>query len=250
VVQFLEGKLDELYTVLRGPRYAEALVEAKWPLWDHDYREALRLVQSAREAYAAAPAAEWEKRAAARFGGPNPGKELARRLAVVLDVLEKAARSQPAPAAPLAGPPLAADFGQSARARPAEAADVTEPPARPLGPGAFTKLLTAARQSGVVPRADAISMVRDHEFPAGHYRRSLEVLEGLYAELNTHAERWAAGLRREETLFRAGTLKMSPKDWLLRQRRAREQDEKIGRARRHFTRVIENLRALCLANPE
>jgi hypothetical protein len=250
VVRFLEGKLDELYSVLRGPRYAEALLEAKGRLWEHDYHQALRLVQSAREAYAAAPAKEWQRRAAARFRGKDPGEEISGLFARALDLLQTFARAQPPPETVAAGPPLAADFGRPATAdqpRPDEPEDL---PASRLDAAAFTLLLTAARQSGLVPRADAIVAVRDRDFRAGHYQRSLDVIEGLYTELTTDSERRSVELRREELQFKSGTLKMSPKEWMARQRRVRDQTQKIDRARRYFARVLDGLRALRAANPE
>ena len=59
-----------------------------------------------------------------------------------------------------------------------------------------------------------------------------------------------AELRREEMQYKSGTLKMSPKEWLLRQRRETEKTQKIDRARRQFTRVLDGLTVLRAAKPE
>ena len=55
--------------------------------------------------------------------------------------------------------------------------------------GAFTQLLTAAQQSGLVANTDAIIAARDREFRAGRYQRAFDVVEGLYIQLNTQAGR-------------------------------------------------------------
>jgi hypothetical protein len=110
--------------------------------------------------------------------------------------------------------------------------------------GVFTQLLTAAQQSGLVSNTDAIITARDREFRAGRYQRAFDVIEGLYVQLNAQATRRQADLRREELQYKAGTLKMSPKEWMLRQRRATEQTQNIERARRQFARVLDGLGVL------
>ena len=40
-----------------------------------------------------------------------------------------------------------------------------------LDSGSFTKLYTAAQQSGICPNADTIISVRDAEFPAKRYQK-------------------------------------------------------------------------------
>ena len=116
--------------------------------------------------------------------------------------------------------------------------------------GAFTQLLTAAQQSGLVANTDAIIAARDREFRAGRYQRAFDVVEGLYIQLNTQAARHQAELRRQEIQYKAGTLKMTPKEWMLRQRQATEQMQKIDRARRQFARVLDGLRVLMAARSE
>ena len=56
-------------------------------------------------------------------------------------------------------------------------------------------------------------------------------------------------LRRQEMQYKSGTLKMSPREWMLRQRQEMERTQKIDRARRQFTRVLDGLRVLQAAQP-
>ena len=109
---------------------------------------------------------------------------------------------------------------------------------------AFAQLITAVGQSGLDINADAIHSVRDREFRDGRYQRAFDVIEALYVQLNGQASRRRAELRREEMQYKSGTLKMSPKEWLLRQRRETEKTQKIDRARRQFTRVLDGLTVL------
>jgi hypothetical protein len=113
-----------------------------------------------------------------------------------------------------------------------------------LDGSAFTHLLNAAQQCGLVSNTDAIVSARDREFRAGRYQRAFDIIEGLYIQLNVQAARRQADLRREELQYKSGTLKMSPKEWMLRQRRATEQTQKIDRARRGFARVLDGLTVL------
>jgi hypothetical protein len=137
-------------------------------------------------------------------------------------------------------------------------ADVPECPAESQQPayvggldiGAFTHLLTAAQQSGLVLNTDALIAARDREFRAGRYQRAFDLVEGLYIQLNTQLARRQADLRRQEIQYKSGTLKMSPREWMARQRQATEQTQKIERARRQFARVLDGLRVLQAAKPE
>lgn len=257
-VPFFERKLDEMYQVLRGGRYANALIDAKTSIQEGNYREALRLVRGASEFHVRSPAKDWKKRAAQIFGAGDPSKEMQSRFSMVLNLLEKMSdaqqrepkaavaptvpRSRPAGGLPRdESPPLSRDIP----AAPPELIVATS-----LDVAAFTQLYTAAQQCGLVPNADAILSARDREFVHGHYQRALEMIEGLSSQLSAQATRRQQELRQEETQFRAGTLKMSPKQWFIRQRQAREQTQKIDRARRYFARVLDGLRVLRVANPE
>jgi hypothetical protein len=134
-------------------------------------------------------------------------------------------------------------------------------PAVPVGPPpqipvaaldmtAFAQLISAAQQTGFDLNVDAIHSVRDREFRDGRYQRAFDVIEGLYVQLSSHAAQRQAELRRQEIQYKSGALKMSPKEWLARQQRAREQSQKIDRARRQFTRVLDGLTVLRASNAE
>ena len=102
-------------------------------------------------------------------------------------------------------------------------------PATALDVAAFAQLITVAQQAGLGVNVDAIHSVRDREFRDGRYQRAFDLIEALYVQLNSHASQRQAELRREEMQYKSGTLKMSPKEWLLRQRRETEKTQKIDR---------------------
>lgn len=126
-------------------------------------------------------------------------------------------------------------------------ADVVAPPSPagiiPLDASAFAELIRAAQQSGLSLNTDAIRSALDHEYREGRYQRAFDVIEGVYLQLTSQAMRRQGDLRRQEIQYKSGTIKMSPKDWLLRQRQATEQTQKIERARRQFIRVLDGLAA-------
>ncbi len=119
-----------------------------------------------------------------------------------------------------------------------------------LDVGAFTQLLTAAQQCGLVANTDAIIDARDREFRLGRYQRAFDVIEGLYLQMNAQAARRQGDLRRQETQYKAGVLKMTPREWQLRQRQETERTQKIDRARRQFSRVLDGLRVAQASQPE
>jgi len=123
-------------------------------------------------------------------------------------------------------------------------------PATAVDASAFAQLITVAQQAGLGVNVDAIHSVRDREFRDGRYQRAFDLIEALYVQLNSHASQRQAELRREEMQYKSGTLKMSPKEWLLRQRRETEKTQKIDRARRQFTRVLDGLTVLRAAKPD
>jgi hypothetical protein len=123
-------------------------------------------------------------------------------------------------------------------------AETSLPPIPPLEAGALTHLFTAAQQSGLLANADAIIAVREREFRDGRYQKAFDVIEGLSQQLAAGAARRQGELRREELRYKSGALKMTPKEWLLRQRRATEQTQHIERARRQFARVLDGLNVL------
>jgi hypothetical protein len=114
--------------------------------------------------------------------------------------------------------------------------------------GSFTQLLTSAQQSEIVPNADQIAHVRDREFRTGKHQTAFEAIERLFVKFNLVAAQREQKLRREEIDYKSGVLKMSPKQWQLKKQRDMLQTQKIERARRHFTRVLDGLRVL-MASP-
>jgi hypothetical protein len=116
--------------------------------------------------------------------------------------------------------------------------------------GAFTQLLTAAQQSGLVVNAEAIINVRDRELRAGRYQKAFDTIEGIYMQVNAQIGKRQDALRQEELQYRSGALKMSPKDWLMRQQRERDKTQRIERARRQFARVLDGLTVLRAAQAE
>ncbi len=116
--------------------------------------------------------------------------------------------------------------------------------------GAFTQLLTSAQQCGLVANADAIITARDREFRLGRYQRAFDVIEGLYLQLNAQVARRQGEWRRLEMQYKSGVLKLTPREWQLKQRQELEQTQKVERARRQFSRLLDGLRVLRASQPE
>ncbi len=114
--------------------------------------------------------------------------------------------------------------------------------------GALTQLLSAAQQCGLSVNADAIIEVRDRDLRAGRYQKAFDTIERIYMQVTAQIARRQEELRRQETQFRSGALKMSPKQWLLHQRQETEKTQRIERARRHFARVLDGLTLLRASN--
>jgi hypothetical protein len=108
----------------------------------------------------------------------------------------------------------------------------------------FSQLVMAIQQAGLSLNVDAIHSVGDREFRDGRFQRAFDVIEGVYLQMNAQVGRRQAELRREETQYKSGALKLAPKEWLLRQRRETEKTQKIERARRHCARILDGLNAL------
>jgi hypothetical protein len=134
-------------------------------------------------------------------------------------------------------------------------------PAVPVGPPVqsnvggldmttFSQLIAAIHQSGLSLNVDAIHSVCDREFRDGRYQRAFDVIEGIYLQMNSQVQRRQGELRQEELRYKSGALKMTPKEWLLRQRRETDKTQKIERARRHCARILDGLNSLRAANPE
>jgi len=110
--------------------------------------------------------------------------------------------------------------------------------------GTFTQLLTSAQQCGLPVNLDLIIAVRDREFPAKQYQKAFNTLAGLAVSLNSQAAKRIEDLRHFEIQFRSGVIKMSPKEWMIKQRRDREQTQRVERACRQFSLVLDGLNAL------
>jgi hypothetical protein len=228
-------RLLQLSRLLKTTPYADLLTEAITHVEGGDYRKALQFVQSARDGCSRLPSPV----AAGGIGAALSAEQLSARFNEVALPLEALAAGQ----ASENENPLHSD-------EPPAAHRGNEPVVLGVEPGAFTLLLTAAQQCGLVPNADAIVGVRDRDYPAGRYQRALDTIEALAVQLNTQAARRAAELRHEEIRYKAGALKMSPKQWMLKIRRDAEQTQRIDRARRHFAHVLDSLRALRAASSD
>jgi len=113
-----------------------------------------------------------------------------------------------------------------------------------INKGSFTQLQMVAQATGLLPNADAIGFIRDHEFRIRKYREAFDRIEGLYIHLRTAADQRLQRLRQEEMNYKSGVLKMSPKEWLTKQQRDTAQTQGILRALRYFTKLLDGLRIL------
>jgi hypothetical protein len=118
-----------------------------------------------------------------------------------------------------------------------------------INKGALTQLQMAAQSTGLLPNSDAIGFIRDHEFRLKKYQECFDRIEGLFVHLRTAADQRMQRLRQEEINYRSGYLKMSPKEWLMKQQRDTSQTQGILRTLRYFTKVLDGLRIL-QSNPQ
>ena len=58
--------------------------------------------------------------------------------------------------------------------------------------GSFSQLQTAAQLTGLLPNADAIGFVRDHEFRTGKYQAAFDRIEAIFMHIRTAAEQRGA----------------------------------------------------------
>ena len=127
-------------------------------------------------------------------------------------------------------------------AAPQESSEVRpQPSIPPVDKMAFAQLSNAVRQTGLPIGADAVTAVRDNEFHARRFQKAFDAIEVLYMRLGGEAARRQADLLREEMQYKSGALRMSPKEWMLRQRRETEKTQRIEHARRLFTRILDGL---------
>lgn len=263
-VPFLERKLDELFEALKDARYSKSLLEAKACLRARDYSKALQLIEATRQLCTPAVANNGRKPAATPRGA-RPARASSVQVLSGLDTVLRLLKPlgdwherQPKPAEIGSSPPVASALASKPLTEQSSQEQSIEEPVDSrrqystlvLERGVFSQLLTAAQQCGLVPNADVIIAVRDREVPAERYQKAFEMIEGLYNQFSAQASRRIAELRQEEMRYKAGTLKMSMKEWLIRQRRVIEQNQKIERARRHFTRVLDALRVIRTSDPD
>ena len=109
--------------------------------------------------------------------------------------------------------------------------------------GSFTQLQTAAQLTGLLPNADGIGFVRDHEFRSGKYQEAFERIDAFFMHLKSAAEGRQRTLRQEEHDYKSGILKMSPKQWMLKQQTDAALTQKIDRTLRYCTRILDGLRS-------
>jgi len=112
--------------------------------------------------------------------------------------------------------------------------------------GSFTRLISLAQGCGMVPNVDNIGTVRDADFRAGQYLTAFYNIERMYMALNTAAQQRQHQLRREETAYRSGGLRMSPKEWNQKVARDTTKTQSIDRALNQFRKVMAGLRLRAL----
>jgi hypothetical protein len=114
----------------------------------------------------------------------------------------------------------------------------------------FAQLISAIQQAGLPLNVDAIHSVCDREFRDGRYQRAFDVIEGIYLQINAHVQRRQGELRQQEIQYKSGVVKMSPREWMLRQQRETDKTQKIERARRNCSRILDGLTSLRAAAAE
>jgi len=112
--------------------------------------------------------------------------------------------------------------------------------------GSFTRLTSLAQSCGMVPDVDNIATVRDADFRAGQYLTAFYNIERMYTALNTAAQQRQHQLRREDTAYRSGRLRMSPKEWNQKVARDTAKTQSIDRALNQFRKVMAGLRLRAL----
>jgi hypothetical protein len=118
-----------------------------------------------------------------------------------------------------------------------------------LNKGSFTQLQMAVQTTGLLPNADGIGYIRDNEFRLKKFQECFDRIEGFFVHMRTAADQRIQRLRQEEMNYKSGMLKMSPKQWLMKQQRDTAQTQGILRSLRYFTKVMDGLRIL-QSNPD
>lgn len=248
-------QLDTLYAGIRGSPYANSLNEARKAFAAKDYPEALRCVRGAADIYRRShlatlrqdPAgvnkkdAEWLRGKQAKIQGMIDGFDaLVERLERMAKL--KVEKPEPPPVVRPRPPQRPATVEEAREETPV--AGPTEVVTSTIDAGTFTQLQTAAQQTGLVPNADTIGFVREHEFRVGKYREAFDRIEAVYQQLRAAADQRQQKIRQDTVLYKSGVLKMSPKDWMQRVQRETAQSQVIDRAIRYFLRVLDGLRIL------
>jgi hypothetical protein len=249
-------QLESLYAKIRGSPYANGLNEAKKAFHAKNYAETLRLTRGTAEIYrqrhlqSLRQDAEGGKEAKTLREKQAKIRNVLEEFDVLLERLERMAKlkSENSP------PPAPASHRTTAARQPphvsplpkGEGTGDASAVASIIDSGSFTQLQTAAQQSGLVPNADAIGFVREHEFRVGKYREAFDRIEAIYIRTRAAAEQRLQRLRIEETAYRSGVLKMSPKEWMQKAQRDTAQSQIIDRTIRYFLRVLDGLRILAV----
>lgn len=254
--------LDDLYIFLRGARYANALGDAKKAFQERNYVETLRLVRDTGELHRRMHLQALKLDPKKAGGGKKEVQKLLEKQEKIKNVLvrfdelvkqlEKMAKLTPEKAniPPAARPQPAEQVSKQARIDGGEESTEHSPgvAAYIIDSGSFTQLQTAAQQSGLVPNADAIGFVRDHEFREGRYQAAFDRIVPIQLHLKAAAEQRAKKLHQEELDFKSNILNISLKEWLIKRQRDTAQTQVIDRTLRYFAMMMDGLRVMIAAS--
>jgi hypothetical protein len=250
-------ELDALYVLIRGGLYANALNEAKKTFQEKKYPETLKLVRETGELHRRMHL-HTIKSDPAKAGGKKEAQKLIEKQAKINDSLQRFAKlverlEKMATLSPVqSSTPVQARPLPVAQALPDDAVELVIEEKKShsssiIDIGTFTQLQTAAHQTGLLPNADAIGFVRDHEFREKKYQEAFDRIEGLFMHLRSAAEKRTQKLKQDEQSYKSGTLKMSIKEWTTKLQRETAQTQKIDRTLRYFARVLDGLRVMITA---
>jgi hypothetical protein len=257
-------EMDDLYVFIRGALYANALGEAKKAFQERNYAEAFRLVRETGELYRRMHLQTIKLDPAKAGGGKKEVQKLRDKQVKIKDVLErfdgldrqleKMAGLQPDKSkdSVSARPQIETkprNAPQVSKEAPVYGADNAVEQKKDLAShiidmGSFSQLQSAAQQTGLVPNADAIGFVRDHEFRTGKYQAAFERIEAIFMQIRSEAEQRLRKIRQDELNYKSGVLKMSPKQWMIKQQTDTAQTQKIDRTLRYFARILDGLRIM------
>jgi hypothetical protein len=257
-------EMDNLYVLIRGAQYANGLNDAKKAFHERNFVETFRLVRETGELYRRMHLQVIKQDPQKTGGGKKEVQKLRDKQAKIKDVLdrfdgldrqlEKMARLQP----DKSKSPVSASSQRGAKPQ-SDAQDVPDAPASEvedaieqgkiaaihiIDMGSFTQLQTAVQLTGLLPNADGIGFVRDHEFKLGKYQEAFERINAFFMHLKSAAEGRQRTLRQEEHDYKCGILKISLKLWLIKQQNDAAQTQKIDRALRYCTRILDGLRIM------